>query len=191
MIGSLHGNIELFDGTKVFVNVNGVGYRVYVPQYVLANYKLSQQIDLFIYSHLREDIFDLYGFTKIEDLKLFEALLGVSGIGPKTALGIFSIGTREQILSAIQKADVNFFSGVPRLGRKNAQKIIIDLKGKLGSLEDLDLSGEKVNMHEEVVSALKNFGFSLKEAENALKAIGDNTLDTSEKIKMALKYLGK
>lgn len=191
MIGSLHGIVELFDGITVFVNVQGVGYRVRVPQSVLSSYHISQQIDLFIYSHIREDMFDLYGFTKIEDLKLFEALLGVSGIGPKTALGVFAIGTRDQILSAIQKADVAFFSGVPRLGKKNAQKVIIELKGKLGSLAELDLSGSKDREEDEVIVALKSFGFSQREAEDALRTIGDQVLTTSAKVKMALKYLGK
>ncbi len=191
MIGSLHGVIELFDGSMMLVNVHGVGYRVHVPLGVRKNFQLTQNIDLYIYSHIREDIFDLYGFSTLEELKLFEALLSVSGIGPKTALGVFSIGTRDTILSAIQKADVSFFSSVPRLGKKNAQKLIIELKSKVGSLEELDLTGKHAIGNSDVVTALKSFGFTQREAEAALEAIGNESMDTSAKLKLALKYLGK
>lgn len=190
MIGSLHGIIELFDGIRIFVNVNGLGYRVHVPQNVLAKYKISQQIDLFVYSHIREDMFDLYGFTDLEDLKLFEAFLGVSGIGPKTALSIFSIGSREQIIAAVQKADARFFTGVPRLGTKNAQKIIIELKNKLGSIVDLDLTVGIETIDKDVAEALKGFGFKDREIYQALKEVGEEK-DSGKKLKMALKYLGK
>lgn len=191
MIGSLHGTVEIFDGLMVLINVGGVGYRVHVPQQVLTNYHLSQPIDLYIYSHIREDMFDLYGFIHLGDLKLFEALISVSGIGPKTALGIFALGDRDLILSAIQRADVTFFTGVPRLGKKNAQKVIIELKGKLGNLNELNLSGDANAENNEVIDALKNFGFSQKEAEDALRVIGSQDITTSQKVKMALKYLGK
>lgn len=190
MIGSLHGIVELLDGIRIFVNVRGLGYRVHVPQNVLAKYKIFQPIDLFVYSHIREDVFDLYGFTDLEDLKLFEAFLGVSGIGPKTALNIFSIGNREQIIAAIQKADVRFFASVPRLGTKNAQKIIIELKNKLDSIAALDLAVGEETADTDVAEALKGFGFKEKEIYQALKAVEEEK-ESGRKLKMALKYLGK
>lgn len=191
MIGTLHGTIELFDGSKVFINVHGVGYRVHVPHLLREKFQISQNVDLYIYSHIREDLFDLYGFLTLEELKLFEAFLSVSGIGPKTALGIFTVGTRDAILTAIQKADVNFFTGVPRLGKKNAQKMIIELKGKLGSLEELDISNKHSHADSDVISALRSFGFSQKESEVALAAIDTDVTETAEKVKLALKHLGK
>jgi len=190
MIGSLHGIVELFDGIRIFVNVNGLGYRVHVPQNVLVVYKISQPIDLFVYSHIREDVFDLYGFTNLEDLKLFEAFLDVSGIGPKTALNIFSIGNREQIIAAIQKADVRFFTSVPRLGTKNAQKIIIELKNKLGSIVELDLKAGTDSADKDIEEALKGFGFKEKEIYTALREVREEK-DSGKRLKMALKFLGK
>lgn len=190
MIGSLHGVVELVDGSQILVNVHGVGYRVHVPQSVLVSYHRDDKIDVYTYTHVREDILDLYGFPQLEDLKLFEMFLSVNGIGPKTALGIFSVGSRSDILSAIQKADVKFFTGVPRLGTKNAQKLIIELKGKLGSLAELDLSGKNDVMVDEVTQALRGFGFKDKEIADALEAVAD-VEGSSKKIKMALKYLGK
>jgi len=188
MIGSLHGVVELFDGHNLLVQVGGIGYKVHVTQAILSKCHIGEKIVLYTYTHIREDILELYGFEKIEDLKLFESLISVSGIGPKTAIGIFQVGDRDQILISIQKADVNFFTGVPRLGKKNAQKIIIELKGKLGNIEDLDLTDTEDSV--EVVQVLKKFGFGQKEINEAIKAVGDEK-DTSKKIKMALKYLGK
>ncbi len=189
MIGSLHGTVELFDGNNILIQVNGVGYRVYVPQSILGKYHANEKIVVYTYTHVREDILDLYGFETVEDLKLFQALIGVSGIGPKTAIGVFLVGSRDQILFAIQKADASFFSGVPRLGKKNAQKIIIELKSKIGSLEDLDLTGSS-NGNIEIVEALKTFGFGQREISDAIKAAGEEK-DISKKLKLALKYLGK
>ncbi len=191
MIGSLQGVIELFHAATIVINVHDVGYRVHVPQLILQKYHVGDSLKVFTYTHVREDILELYGFESYEDLQLFEAFLGVSGVGPKTAIGIFTVGTREQILSAIQKADVKFFTGVPRLGTKNAQKLIIELKGKLGSLAELDLNNVNAIAETEVTQALKGFGFSQKEIDEAVKAVSEKTTDTSTKIKLALKYLGK
>ena len=191
MIGSLHGTVELFDGSHFFINVHGVGYRVQAPTHLLSTYHVGDTANIFTYTHVREDSLELFGFATLEDLKLFEMFLSVSGIGPKTALGIFGVGTRDKILSAIQRADVKFFTGVPRLGTKNAQKLIIELKGKLGSLEELDLTGSKYAVDDEVGQALLSFGFSQREIDGALTAIGGTEQNSSQKIKLALKYLGK
>ena len=191
MIGRLHGTVELFDGSHFLVNVHGVGYRVQAPAYLLATYHIGDAVNIFTYMHVREDVLELFGFASLEDLKLFEMFLSVNGIGPKTALGIFGVGTRDKILSAIARADVKFFTGVPRLGTKNAQKLIIALKGKLGSLEELDLTGQKDTIDNEVSQALLSFGFSQREIDSALSAIGDTELEASKKMKLALKYLGK
>jgi len=191
MIGSLHGTVELFDGTNAIINVHGVGYRVAVSQVFREKHRREEEVSVYTYTHVREDQLELFGFETLEELKLFEALLSVSGIGPKTALGIFTVGTRSQIIHAVQQADVDFFTGVPRLGKKNAQKLIIELKSKLGSIEDLDLSDEKTSMDSDVLTALKGFGFSQKEAEDAIRAVGDQATETSGKLRLALKYLGK
>lgn len=190
MIGSLHGIVELFDGAYILILVAGVGYRVHVPQTILTKFHVGEKITVYTYTHVREDVLDLYGFENIEELKLFQALISVSGIGPKTALGVFMVGNRDQILLAIQKADTSFFSGVPRLGKKNAQKIIIELKSKIGSLEELDLTGA-VDGNAEVAEALRSFGFGQKEIEEAIRQTGNAEINTEKKIKLALKYLGK
>lgn len=190
MIGMLIGIVELKDSPSVFINVNGVGYKVAVSPNLFSMLKIGEKTKVFTYTHVREDLLELYGFAEALDLKLFENLIGVSGVGPKTAIGIFASGERSQIVEAIIKGDVEFFTSVPRLGRKNAQKIIIELKNKFGSLEDLDLSEESSKEKDELLGVLKGLGFSPLEAREAAKNV-DPSLETSEKVKQALKYLGR
>src|SRR3989344_6781585 len=160
MIGFLNGEVLARDDPHIVINVNGVGYKVLASGSVLSKATLNGKLKLFIYTHVREDAISLFGFLDSLDLKLFENLISVSGIGPKTGMNIFGVGGREEIIQAIVTSDVAFFTGVPRLGKKNSQKIIIELKSKLGSIEDLDLSKIDSKENSEVVTALKNFGFS-------------------------------
>lgn len=189
MIGSLKGKITLRDGNYVLVEVGGVGYKVLVPSKIATG--TEENIHLFIYTHIKEDALDLFGFSEITDLKLFENLISVSGVGPKTAIAIFSFSDRESIVKAVLEGDVDFFTKIPRLGKKNAQKIIIELKNKLGDDSILDLSEPESAENDEIIQALETFGFSIKESRNVLKKIDKNVKTTEEKIKMALKYLGK
>jgi len=191
MIGFLSGEVVARDDPYIVIDVNGVGYKVVVANGVLSNIEKNGKVKLFVYTHVREDAISLFGFLDSLDLKLFEQLISVSGIGPKTAMNIFSIGTRDAISQAIITSDVSFFVGVPRLGKKNAQKIIIELKSKIGSIEDLDLSKMDAKENSEVILALKSFGFSSKEALGSLKNIKDKGNTTEEKIRLALKELGK
>ena len=191
MIGFLKGTIELLDMPFVYIDVNGVGYKVLVPQSIFPKFSKNQKIKLFTFTYVREDELGLFGFLEIEDLKLFESLITVSGVGPKTALNIFSFGQRKDIIAAIIKGDVSFFTSVPRLGTKNAQKIIIELKSKMGSDTDLDLSGNDLLENAEVIQALKNFGFTSQESQKALREISKPGLSTEDKVRLALKELGK
>ncbi len=186
----LTGKLVLRDGSNIILDVHGVGYKVLASAQILNNSHIGDVLTICTHIHVREDALDLFGFPTAADLKVFEHLISVNGVGPKTAMSVFGVGSKEEILRAIQKADVDFFTGVPRLGKKNAQKIIIELKNKLGSGEELDLSEETDEMSE-VVGALTSMGFSEKEARIAVKGIGENGSTTSEKVRLALKQLGK
>lgn len=187
MIGYLSGILLSRHDPHILIDVNGVGYKVYASQDVLNKFHVNDEIRVYIHTHVREDALELYGFLDEASLNLFELLISVSGIGPKTAIGVFGIGSKADIVSAIQKADVDFFTGVPRLGKKNAQKIIIELKNKMGSVADLDLGeGES-----DALQALVSFGFSDMEARRAIREIGSTGKSTAETVKLALKYLGK
>ena len=191
MIGHLTGEVFYKESNSIILDVKGVGYKVLAASDVLAKAHKGSPLELFIYTHVREDNISLFGFLEAQDLKLFENLIGVSGIGPKTAMNIFSIGNKDQIISAIVKADTSFFKAVPRLGQKNAQKIIIELKSKFGSVADLDLSGDDLSGNEEAVIALKGFGFTTKEIHDAIKSVKKEGQKVEETIRLALKYLGR
>lgn len=187
MIGFLSGKLLSHHDPFLLINVNGVGYKVHAAADVLTAFHIGDVVQVYVHTHVREDALELYGFSDEASMELFELLISVNGVGPKTAINVFALGKKEEILGAIRKADVDFFTGVPRLGRKNAQKIIIDLKNKLGAIEELDLrDGES-----DVVVALMQFGFSSEEARRAVREIGEKGKTTEEKIKLALKYLGK
>ena len=191
MIGFLRGEVFLKEGSFIILDVKGVGYKILVASDVLSKAIKGSPLELFIYTHVREDNISLFGFLEALDLKLFENLIGVSGIGPKTAMNIFSVGNRAEITNAVVQGNVDFFTSVPRLGRKNAQKIIIELKNKLGGIGDLDLSAEDMSGSEEVVAALKGFGFTNTEIHDAIRQVKKDGQKVTETIKLALKYLGK
>lgn len=188
MIGFLSGKIHIKLIDSIILLVNGVGYRVFVPPNVYASLVLSTPTDLFIHSHIREDAFDLYGFKSIEELTLFNLLLTISGIGPKTAMLVIDKGV-EKVQNAIMKADVDFFTSIPRLGRKNSQKIIIELKNKLGSINELNLLGESSEMIE-ATEALQSMGYTKQEAISALRSCPETEESLEQKIKYALRNIG-
>ncbi len=191
MIGFLSGIVELRDDPSLILNVNGVGYKVLVPPTILSDDNLEgSPLKLYIYTHVREDLLELYGFSASSDLKLFEMLISVNGIGPKTALGVFALGTSDIIESAIVVGNVDFFASVPRLGKKGAQKIIIELKNKLGSKVEIDLSEKETRENRDVIQALKSLGFTPKEAAEVIKQL-PKELSTEDKIKNALKLLAR
>jgi len=191
MIGYLRGKVFFKDNDCVTLDVSGVGYKVLVARDVLAKAHKGLPLELFIYTHVREDNISLFGFLEASDLKLFENLIGVSGVGPRTAMNIFSQGNRKQIISAIATADTYFFKSIPRLGQKNAQKIIIELKSKFGATADLDLNEEGTSGNEEAAIALRNFGFTNSEINEAIRKVKKSDQEVTETIKLALKYLGK
>lgn len=139
---------------------------------------------------MREDQLSLFGFLDQNSLDIFSLLLSVSGIGPKIALAIESVANPAKIKSAIQAADVDFFTAIPGLGKKSAQRIIIDLKSKLGELKELDLA-EKAS-HTEALDALKSLGLSAKEATKAIQKVKNkDQLSQEDIIRQALKNLKK
>lgn len=188
MIGWLKGSILYIDTSAVLLDVSGVGYRVLLSSVTLGKLQKGQKAEFFVHTHIREDLLELYGFSEIGDLRLFQELISVSGIGPKTALNIFSLGRRAEIVNAVTSADLSFFTGVPRLGKKNVQKIIIELKPRLGEGE-FELLPEDV-YEKDVLEALKTFGYSAKEALDAYREISKEGQTPEERIRLSLKRLG-
>jgi len=190
MIGALKGTIYSKSQNSIILFTGGVGYFVYVTNRFLEESKTDSEAFLFIHSHIREDAFDLFGFPTQQELHMFKLLLTVSGIGPKTALTIIDRGV-PAVTGAVQKSDVDFFTTIPRLGKKNAQKIIIELKQKLGSIADLDLSEYASSETKEILDALSSMGFVKNEAFRAIKALPHEVKTLQDKIRYCLQTLGK
>ncbi len=185
MIALLTGK-PLPSKSGIILDVRGVGYLVLVPQSIAAHVFQSELVTLHIYTHVREESLELYGFITEQERELFVLLLSVSGVGPKTALGIVEQGSTP-LISAVQQADVRFFSSIPRIGKKLAQKIIIELKSKLGSLQELDL-GPVSEQQTIVQEALLTLGFDAQQIEQVVRTV-DPELSAEKAIQEALKHL--
>ena len=161
MIAALQGTIFASIQNPLTLMTGGVGYAVHVPEKILTHVGIGDTIILYTHTYVREDAIELYGFETREELFLFQLLLAVSGIGPRTSLLVVNRGVNETE-HAISVADVDFFTDIPRLGKKNAQKIIIELKSKLGSIRDLDLQSDNDGETKQVSDALTGMGFAKK-----------------------------
>ncbi|MBI4058239.1 Holliday junction branch migration protein RuvA [Candidatus Gottesmanbacteria bacterium] len=190
MIGSLEGTIISILGNTILISVHGVGYKVSVPIHLLRQLKDNSSVFLYIYTHVQDRAIDLYGFQDREDIILYEKLISVSGVGPKTALLILSSGT-QSVKKAIMDKNVSFFTSIPRVGTKNAQKIIIELSSKLKNSLDITDTTFVLDEAEDVVQALIRMGFSKTEAKQALSKVDSNQKSIEEKLRQAFKLLAK
>lgn len=188
MIGMLTG-VVILQNQEVIIDVSGVGYQVAVTSSTTAKLISGQTVTLHIFTHVKEDALELFGFPELAEKKLFQLLLSVSGVGPRTALAISDLGA-STITQAVQEANVSRFSAVPRVGKKLAQKIIIELKSKLGSLQELELGGVTDPNQQEVVAALLSLGFEEQQVYRVIKEI-DNSLGVAEQVKLAMKQLAQ
>jgi len=184
MIGSINGKITLKKDRFLLIEAGGVGYKVNASLDLIASTREAQEISLFIYTHVREDTLDLYGFKNYEELEFFEMLLSVSGIGPRGALIVLDVATLETLKKAIGSEDTAYLTKISGIGRKTAQKIVIELRDKVGKVEMGTLQGEL-----DALEALKSLGYSQREVRDVLKQIPAET-DTNTKIHQALKILG-
>ena len=186
MIGSLKGKIVLKTDKSLIIETGGVGYKVSVSPDVLSKTsKIGDEVFLFIHTHVREDALDLYGFLNLEDLNFFEMLLNVSGIGPRSALAILGVATIETLRRAIGTGDTSYLTKISGIGRKTAEKIVIELRDKIGE----EKSGTSLQGELDALEALKSLGYSQNEARDALKKVPADT-NTNGKIREALKILG-
>lgn len=190
MIGFLDGIVAAKAADHCFLAVNGVGYKVACSSQTLgALPREGEPAKLWTHTHVREDVLALYGFATESEQRIFEALLGVSGVGPKVALQMCSAFTPEAFRRALVTDDVAAISSVPGIGKKTAQRVVLDLKEKL-ELPDLALVGSGRDTWAQVRSALENLGYSPGEVRAALGEVQPDAEDPVEEvIKSALKVL--
>ncbi|MFA5840957.1 MAG: Holliday junction branch migration protein RuvA [Candidatus Paceibacterota bacterium] len=185
MIGSIKGKIILKTDKFLIVETGGVGYKISASPDTLSKVKkVGDEIMLSIHTRVREDALDLYGFLDREELEFFEMLINVSGIGPRSALAILGIASIETLKKAIGTGDVSYLTKISGIGKKTAEKIVIELRDKIG--EDKGESSLKEEL--DALEALKSLGYSQNEAREALKKCSpDATMNT--RIREALKIL--
>lgn len=192
MIGQLTGDIVFSGGRFVILNVGDVGYKIFTAMTVLRASAKKTRMSFWTHLAVRENALDLYGFLTQAELEFFELLITVSGIGPKTALGIMELAPADTLKKAISAGDSSYLTNVSGIGKKNAHKIILELQSKLGGdggIMEENLLKEDV----EAIEALETLGYSTKQARETLKHINESGSAKSvpEKIKAALKILGK
>ncbi len=189
MIAQLEGKISGSRGNSVILSVGGVGYQVFVSAYTLGKVVGMEQALLHIHTHVREDQLALYGFLNEDELAMFELLISISGIGPKVALSILSIADVKTIRTAIVNKDPSILTRVSGVGKKTAERVIVELQNKV---ESADI-GDQADMlaGQDALEALTSLGYSVTQAREALKSVPADIADVGARIRQALKNLGK
>ena len=191
----LNGEVTLMEGNLAVIDCGGVGYACHTTAYTLSKLRVGQQGKLFTYCYIREDAFDIFGFSTREELRCFELLLGVTGVGTKAALAILSVISPDQLTLAVMTQDDKTITMAQGVGKKLAQRIILELKDKLGAsqleLNTAELAGAGVPVRgsksAEATAALVGLGYSQTEAAAALKGLDVEKLSIEDIIRQALR----
>lgn len=183
MIGSINGKVIKKTDKFLILEAGGIGYKVNATPETISNG--NGEVFLWIHTHVREEALDLYGFLDYEELEFFEMLLGVSGIGPKGALAILGVASMDTLKKAVGSGDTSYMTKISGIGKKTAEKIVLELRDKLSTKME-----PGVSLREEVdaLEALKSLGYTQTEAREALKKVTGSS--TNAKVKEALKILG-
>ena len=200
MIGYVRGIVTHLFKESCYVDVHGVGYRVYVPTTTRQQLIEGHEATLFTYLNVREDAMQLYGFWTEEEYELFILLISVSGIGPKVGLGILSGMTPEAFKLAVINGQVQTLTKLPGIGKKSAERLVLELKDKLAKMSTIKLDTasaiQPIGVGQsgacgEAIEALVSLGYSQDEVSSIVDGLNDDKLDSAALIKAALKELGK
>ena len=191
MIASLRGQLKAIRDGSVIVDVGGVGYLVHVTSSLLSESPASGQIiELYTHTHVRENELALYGFRSLEELDLFLLLIKVNGIGPRTAMAILSTFAPETLRGAIARGDVLALTHIPGIGRKTAERMVLDLKDKIGAAVGPLVAPALGTVDADVINALTALGYSVAEAQTAVGALPPEAKELDQRILAALQFLG-
>ncbi len=192
MIASLHGTVESLSSDWAIINVNGVGFQVYMPTSTLSTLGVvGEEVKLHTRLHLKEDDVTLYGFGSADELRLFQTLIGVSGLGPKLALAMLSAMSVDQIVMAIATGSADLLVTVPGIGKKMADRLILELREKIGAGLIATPAAQLAQENSDVLAALTSLGYSVTEASRAVATLPPSSdLSLEEKIKLTLQYFG-
>ena len=191
MIAAVEGILDERGDNWAIIKVGGISLQVYVPTSVLSQLGVvGDRVQLHTHFQLRDDNVALYGFATKSELEIFRMLIGVEGIGPKAALAILSSLSPEQLTLAVASSDVDTLTRLPGVGKKTAQRLILELKGRLDKTWSGVETAYLTDDNAEIMAALTNLGYSAAEASRAISALSDSSsLSLEEKIKLSLQYL--
>ena len=190
MLAYLHGRILAKSNNYLILEVNSVGYQIFVGEAFLSSLKVGAEQEFYLSHQVREDASDLYGFRNLSELELFQLLLSVSGVGPKSALGVLSIASADDIREAVIRGDAALLTKVAGIGKKTAERVVLELKNKIAKNMDGAILGASlpVGLSDEL-DALMSLGYSLPDARAALNDLDSSLNDSGERVKAALKKL--
>lgn len=188
MIGHLEGSVQALRAGFVILSAGGVGYKVAATKQTLSSLAHGGKASFWTYLAVRENALDLYGFNSEEELSFFELLLTVSGIGPKSALAILDIAAVETLRSAIAKGNAGYLTNVSGIGKRTAEKIVVELKDKVGLAAEG--TSESLKGDEEALEAMRALGYSAAEARDTLRKVPSSITNSNDRLREALKILG-
>lgn len=192
MIACLSGTVRHKDLNAIVVDVSGVGYKVWVTAETALEVTPSSPIFLWTHLVVRETALELFGFLDKETLDTFNLLITISGIGPKSALGILNVATPPMLRRAVASEDTTYLTRVSGIGKKNAEKIVLELKDKLKiTKEDTPTSSAQARAEGDALEALVSLGYSERDARNALRQVPKEVEGVNERVKTALRLLSK
>ncbi|MGB4834228.1 MAG: Holliday junction branch migration protein RuvA [Candidatus Moraniibacteriota bacterium] len=189
MIRALRGTLGSIHPNYAIIFVGGIGYQVYASPYTLGKLAGMSDVTLHIHTHVREDQLNLFGFITDDELSMFELLISVSGVGPKAALSILAIAEPKTIRTAIVNKDPSILTRVSGVGKKTAEKVIVELQNKVSSVDIADQASALAE--QDSIEALTSLGYTVSEARDALKGVPADITSVGERLKLALKSLGK
>jgi Holliday junction DNA helicase RuvA len=192
MISYLNGKVLNKGANFVVLLVGGVGYKVFMEPSRCIDIEAEQELALYTHQHVREDMLDLYGFRSMEELEMFELLLTISGVGPKSALGVISIASVTDLKDSIARGDSSLLVKVSGIGKKTAERVVLELRDKVDSLVSGDYlaSGNQVDSNSsDEIDALLALGYSSQQARDALKKVNPDVSDSGERIRAALRNI--
>lgn len=189
MIAKLQGKVDFIRDNYVVVNVGGIGYKVFVTVHTFGTIAGSENVELYTHTYVREDTLALYGFLGLDELEMFELLIAISGIGPKAAMGILAIADPKTISMAVLNEDPSILTRVSGVGKKIAQRVILELKNKITDMPTHEKA--QLESDSDAFEALVAMGYSVSESREALKLVSADVKDVGERVKLALKSLGR
>lgn len=192
MISYLEGAIVFTGNRFVVVNAGGVGYKVFLaPETIRTIPEKSGTVKLWTHLHVREGALELYGFLAFAELSFFELLISVPGVGPKSAIGILGIAPLDTLRKAIAVGETSYLTKVSGIGRRMAEKIVLELKEKLGGGAGGEALLSELRKEADALDALASLGYSMKEAREALERVPRDIEGTEKRLQAALKMLGR